>query len=83
MERLDGNAAAGVLEEVFAREMTVAIETCAGCGTSEALGAVHVYLGGPGMVLRCPHCTNILMCIVHAREEVHVDLSGLRRLELR
>jgi hypothetical protein len=83
MERLDGNAAAGLLQEVFAREMTVAIETCAGCGTSEALGAVHVYMGGPGTVLRCPHCTTVLMCIVRVGEELRVDLGGVRRLELR
>jgi hypothetical protein len=83
MERLDGNAAAGLLREIFAREMTVAIETCAGCGSSEPLGAVHVYMGGPGTVLRCPHCTMMLMCIVRVGDELHVDLGGVRSIELR
>ena len=83
MERLDGNAAAGTLQEIFAREMTTAMETCAHCGRSSAVGAVHVYMGGPGMVLRCPTCEAMLMCIVHAHEHLHVDLSGLRRIELR
>jgi Family of unknown function (DUF6510) len=29
---LDGNAIAGLLQEVFAVQMTTAIGTCAGCG---------------------------------------------------
>ena len=32
---LDGNAVAGLLEEVFAVEMTSAIATCDGCGARE------------------------------------------------
>jgi uncharacterized protein DUF6510 len=31
---LDGNAVAGLLQEVFAVEITTAIGTCDGCGTS-------------------------------------------------
>jgi hypothetical protein len=30
--RLDGNAAAGALRDVFARDITDAMATCAGCG---------------------------------------------------
>jgi Family of unknown function (DUF6510) len=40
-------------------------------------------MGGPGTVLRCPHCTTILMCIVRVGEELRVDLGGVRRIELR
>ena len=50
---LDGNAAAGLLQEVFADEMTTAVGTCDNCGASEAVGAVHLYRGA-GIVLRCP-----------------------------
>lgn len=39
---LDGNAIAGLLQEVFAVEMTTAIGTCAGCGAAGPAGAVHV-----------------------------------------
>ena len=34
--RLDGNAAGGVLRELFAQDMTAALGTCAGCGTTGA-----------------------------------------------
>jgi hypothetical protein len=80
--RLDGNAAAGVLTEVFAAEMTTAMGECAHCGATNAVGAVQVYLDAPGTVLRCPACTNVLMTIVRARELLHVDLSGVRRFEI-
>jgi hypothetical protein len=60
---LDGNAIAGLLQEVFAVEMTTAIGTCGGCGTAGPVGAAHVYLGA-GIVLRCPHCNNVLAKIV-------------------
>ena len=57
---LDGNAAAGILRQVFAVEMTEALGTCAGCGAVEAVGAAVVYERAPGMVLRCPHCEAVL-----------------------
>ena len=79
---LDGNAAAGVLTEVFAVEMTTAVGTCAHCGATNALGAVRVYAQAPGTVLRCPACTNVLMTIVRSHERLHVDLRGVRRVEI-
>jgi len=80
--RLDGNAAAGLLTEVFAVEMTTALGTCAHCGATNALGTVQVYVHAPGTVLRCPACTNVLMTIVRSHEHLHVDLSGVRRVEI-
>ena len=75
---LDGNAVAGMLTEVFAVEMTTAIMTCGNCGTSGAVGAMHVFRGA-GIVMRCPNCDNAVAKIV---KDVHenvfapnVDLS--------
>ena len=79
--RLDGNAAAGLLQEVFAVEMTTAVGTCAGCGATDAVGAVHLYHGA-GIVLRCPHCEAALVKIVSAGARVWLDLRGLETLEL-
>jgi uncharacterized protein DUF6510 len=80
--KLDGNAAAGILQEIFAAEVTTAIGTCDGCGAVESIGAVAVYARGPGTVLRCPHCDGVLMKIVAADDRLWVDLRGLRTLEL-
>ena len=79
--RLDGNAAAGTLQQVFAVEVTTAVGTCASCGATDAVGAVHVYMAA-GVVLRCPHCDAVLMRIVEGRTRMWVDLSGLRMLEV-
>jgi predicted RNA-binding Zn-ribbon protein involved in translation (DUF1610 family) len=79
--RLDGNAVAGLLQEVYGVEMTTALETCDGCGRSEQIGAVHVYRGA-GVVLRCPHCGNVLATIVQGRSQTCISLSGTRALEL-
>ena len=38
---LDGNAVAGLLQEVFGTEMTTTLETCAGCGATESMGGGH------------------------------------------
>jgi Family of unknown function (DUF6510) len=79
---LDGNAAAGLLQEVFAAEMTTAVGTCEGCGAVDEVGAVRLY-SGAGVVLRCPHCEAVLMKIVIAGARVWIDLRGLQTLELR
>ena len=80
--RLDGNAAAGTLSEVFAFEVTTAVGTCAGCGAVDAIGAVHAYKAA-GLVLRCAHCDTVLVSVVDAGQRLWVDLRGLRSLEIR
>jgi hypothetical protein len=42
--RVDGNALAGVLSEVFVHEMTSARIACDGCGEVEPIGAEHAYM---------------------------------------
>jgi Family of unknown function (DUF6510) len=79
--RLDGNAIGGLLQEVFAVEMTTAVGTCNGCGAIEAVGAVHVYRGA-GTVLRCSHCDNVLMKIAKDDARVWIDMPGIRTLEI-
>jgi Family of unknown function (DUF6510) len=78
---LDGNAIAGLLQEVFAVEMTTAIGACGSCGTAGPVGAGHVYRGA-GIVLRCPHCGNTLAKIVKSDSRVWIDLTGIRALEV-
>jgi hypothetical protein len=78
---LDGNAVAGLLQEVFAVEMTTALGTCAGCGATEPIGAVHVYRGA-GVVLRCPHCANVLATLVSGDSDIRIALRGIRTLRV-
>jgi hypothetical protein len=78
---LDGNAVAGLLQEVFAVEMTSALGTCDGCGVTNAVGATHVFAGA-GMVLRCPRCDNVLATIVRNDHRVWISFRGIRALEV-
>jgi hypothetical protein len=78
---VDGNAVAGLLQEVFAVEMTTAIGTCDRCGASDAVGALHVFRGA-GIVMRCPHCDNALVTIVRSDAHVWIGFAGVRTLEV-
>jgi hypothetical protein len=79
--RLDGNAAAGLLEEVLGSDLTVASGTCASCGAVAPVGAVHVYVAA-GIVLRCPRCEAVLLRVVRGPDRAWLNLTGLRTLEL-
>jgi hypothetical protein len=82
MSELDGNAAAGLLQEIFEREMTVAIATCAWCGAVAAIGESGLYAGGPGTVIRCRSCDGVLVVIAQVRGRYCVDLMGIRALDM-
>lgn len=80
--RLDGNAAAGLLREVFAVEMTTAVGTCAHCGKVGPVGEALLYGGELGVVLRCAGCEGLLVCITHTPRGYWLDLRGLRILRV-
>jgi ribosomal protein S27E len=80
--RLDGNAAAGTLGEVFSFEVTTAEYTCEGCGRIDRIGAAMVYeVRGLGTIVRCPGCDNALIRLAHNRGRHWIDLRGIRQLQ--
>lgn len=59
---LDANAVAGQLYEIFGAEMTAIASRCAHCGNRAQIGSLRAYgVGGPGVVLRCSVCSQIVM----------------------
>lgn len=80
--RVDGNAIAGTLGEMFVQEMTSARIVCDGCGEVEPLGAEHAYLQAPGIVLRCRHCEQVLFVVTRAGDRYLLSFRGLRWIEL-
>lgn len=78
--RLDGNAAAGILSEIFAPDLTAARATCVGCGTTQAVGALFVYAHGMGTVVRCPGCDRVVLRVARTPTQVWLDLTGARHL---
>ena len=89
--RLDGNALAGPLREVFAVDVTAAIARCAGCSRvgvvaelrvyAHAPGLVTVYVQAPGAVARCPTCEEVVLRLVRGPDRVWLDLRGSMYLE--
>jgi hypothetical protein len=80
--RLDGNAAAGALGEVFSFEVTTAGYACGGCGKTGRLGGAMVYeVRGLGTIVRCPSCHNALIRLSHNRGRYWMDLRGMGYLQ--
>ena len=79
---VDGNAVAGLLQQVFAIEMTTALGRCNECGAIEAMGATRVFRGA-GIVMRCPRCDNALVTMVTDDERLWVGFPGVGTLEVR
>jgi uncharacterized protein DUF6510 len=80
---VDGNGIAGMLEAVFGAELTAREERCTHCGTVSSIGTLRVYMRGPGIVARCPACTDIVLRLVQTPTGVRVDLRGADGLTLR
>jgi ribosomal protein S27E len=78
---LDGNAVAGLLQEVFAVEMTTALVTCGLCGAKDAVGATNVFRGA-GVVIRCRRCDNALVTIVGDDTRLSIGFPGVRTLQV-
>jgi Family of unknown function (DUF6510) len=78
--RLDGNAAGGALRDVYVRDVTAALATCAGCGSVAAVGALLEYGHGMGVILRCPRCDAPMLRGARMPGRVSVDASGLALL---
>jgi uncharacterized protein DUF6510 len=80
--RLDGNAMAGLLGEIFPFEMTTVTVLCAGCGSSDLAAEEPVYVDAPGMVMRCVHCDTVLIRVVHGGGRYWLDMRGVACLQI-
>jgi hypothetical protein len=78
---LDGNAIAGLLDELFATEMTTVDRGCGTCGTHSAVGAHRLYRGA-GAVLRCPACGDVALRIAFLPDRHVVQMRGSWTLEV-
>ena len=83
MTRLDGNAAAGVLTQLFCGEPSSAMIVCAGCGATAPIGALMAYGLELGAILRCPHCDTAVLRLGAAGAIVWLDLRGAVSLRMR
>ncbi len=80
---LDGNAAAGLLQEIFGAEMTTNRVRCAHCGKVTMLGAMLLFGGEMGSVLRCPWCQGVMMRLLERDDDFWLDMQGISYLRLK
>lgn len=78
----DGNAAGGLLQEIFPFAMTRALTTCAGGGATNTIGALAVYTHPLGTIIHCPSCALVHMRIAHVQGRYLLDLRGVRVLQI-
>ena len=83
-DALDANAVAGMLNEIFGAEMTTVASRCGHCGNRAQIGTLRAYgLNGPGVVLRCSTCTEIVLRFMRRPDgSFLVDARGASYLRL-
>ena len=73
---VDGNAVAGAFAEVFGIDVTSVVLACVSCDATSLVAENLAYPDGPGIVLRCPTCTEITARLVRRPDDVLIDLRG-------
>ncbi|MEV4688212.1 DUF6510 family protein [Microbacterium sp. LWH3-1.2] len=77
---VDGNAAAGMLWDVFGADVTVLVGVCGGCGDASPLAEAVVELDETAAIVRCRSCTHTLFTVLRDRERVRLVLGLLREI---
>jgi ribosomal protein S27E len=80
--KLDGNAAGGILQAIFPFDMTLVQVTCTGCGATDAIGTTAVYMHGMGTIVRCPVCDTALIRVAQTKGRTFLDMRGVRVLQM-
>jgi hypothetical protein len=75
MTHTDGSGVAGLLQEIFASEITSIERICQSCGSRNPTGAHRAYTGA-GVVLRCPACEDVALRIGMLPSQRVVELRG-------
>lgn len=82
VRHVDGNALAGLLAEVFAADVTLAVMTCGGCSASAPLGAADVEDDGVAAIVRCRSCTHTMLTVLRRADGLSLRMGALHRLDL-
>lgn len=80
-ERVDGNAAGGLLLEIFGRDMTAARGACAHCDREAELGDAVAELDPAGVILLCRGCRRTLLTCLQLDAGYTVVFGSLARLQ--
>lgn len=79
-DRVDGNAAGGLLLEIFGQDMTAARATCRHCAHEAALADAVAEIDDAGAILLCRGCRHTLLTCLRSQNEQTLTIGGLTRL---
>ncbi|MBW9119077.1 hypothetical protein JNB63_03130 [Microbacterium trichothecenolyticum] len=77
---VDGNAAAGMLWDVFGADVTALVGVCGGCGDTSALAEAVVELDEAAAIVRCRACTHTLFTVLRDGDRVRLVLGMLHEI---
>ena len=78
----DGTALAGHLHDLFRVDLSTATGRCTACGRTALMAEARVFDHAPGVVARCPACSQVLVRLVQGPGRAWLDLRGLTYLQL-
>jgi hypothetical protein len=73
---VDANGIGGMLAAMFGVDVTASPGQCATCHTVSTVGTMRVYMRGPGVVVRCPACAEVILRVVRTPSATLLDVSG-------
>jgi hypothetical protein len=79
---VDGNAVAGLLDEMFGHDMTASPCQCAHCGAVGPVGTLLAFTHAPGVVLRCRGCEQVVLRMVQTQDVIYLDARGASYVRL-
>ncbi|MGW5670763.1 DUF6510 family protein [Micromonospora sp. NPDC003776] len=79
---LDGNMLDGPLRELFAVDVSAATGRCDNCGMTGPMAGLHVWSHAPGLIGRCPNCSEVMIRLVRAPDRAWLDLRGATFLQV-
>ena len=77
---LDGSSIGGLLASLLGADVTGMPGQCASCQTVHVIGSMRVYTRGPGIVVRCPSCTEVVLRVVETPSGTMLDMRGVAAL---
>jgi len=80
--RVDGNAVAGRLSEIFRKDMTLASGQCRTCRRETEIASTVVELDDAGLIVLCPSCKHTMFTVVTGPVRTWIDLSGISGLSI-
>lgn len=82
VRHVDGNALAGLLADVFATDMTMAVLACGHCRQTGPFAGAVVEDDGAAAIIRCRACTRTLLTVLRADGRLSLRIGTLARLDI-